>query len=141
MRGKQHAYALLDERVPPASMRTREEALAELTRRFFTSHGPATVKDFAWWSGLSTTDVRAGLELNRAQLEHAVVDGKAYWLAPDIHTDPAISPMAYLLPAYDEYTIAYKDHSAILDLDERDLVVVAFGIVIVIDGRIVGGWK
>jgi Winged helix DNA-binding domain len=48
MRGKQHTYALLDERVPPASMLTHEEALAELTRRFFTSHGPATIKDFAW---------------------------------------------------------------------------------------------
>jgi hypothetical protein len=141
MRGKQHTYALLYERAPPASMLTREEALAELTRRYFTSHGPATIKDFAWWSGLSPTDVRAGLELNRSQLETARVDGQAYWFKPDAQTLPVAPPMAHLLPAYDEYTIAYKDHAAILDPDYRELVVVAFGIVIVIDGRIVGGWK
>src|SRR5262249_22788474 len=81
MRGKQHTYALLDERAPPTSTRQREEALAELTRRYFTSHGPATIKDFAWWSGLSTSDVRAGLELNTSQLETARVDGQAYWFS------------------------------------------------------------
>jgi hypothetical protein len=141
MRGKQHTYALLDERVPPASMLTHQEALAELTRRYFTSHGPATIKDFAWWSGLSTSDVRVGLELNKPQLETARVDGQVYWFGPQIDTVPAASPMAHLLPAYDEYTIAYKDHRAILDSDFRELVVVAFGIVIVIVGRIVGGLK
>jgi hypothetical protein len=141
MRGKQHTYALLDERVPPAGMPGREQALAQLTRRFFSSHGPATAKDFAWWSGLSPADVRAGLELSKSQLETARVDGQAYWFDPQIHTTTAASPIAHLLPAYDEYTIAYKDHSAILDPDYRELVVVAFGIVIVIDGQIVGAWK
>jgi|SRR6266508_3243600 len=140
-RGKQHTYALLDERVPATRTIERDEALAELTRRYFISHGPATVKDFAWWSGLSTTDVRVGLELNRSQLETARVGGHAYWFRSDVQTLPVASPIAHLLPAYDEYTIAYKDHTAILDPDYRELVVVAFGIVIVIDGQIVGAWK
>jgi hypothetical protein len=141
MRGKQHTYALLDERVPAARLLERDEALAELTRRYFTSHGPATVKDFAWWSGLSTADVRAGLELNQSQLETTVIAGQTYWFRPNTLTSPAAAPIAHLLPAYDEYTIAYKEHSAILDPTYRDLVVAAFGIVIVIDGRIVGAWK
>jgi Winged helix DNA-binding domain len=141
MRGKQHTYALLDERVPAARTLERDEALAELTRRYFTSHGPATVKDFAWWSGLSTTDVRAGLELNTPYLEIAAVDEKRYWFRADTQPPSAASPIAHLLPAYDEYTIAYKDHYAILDPDYAELVVVAFGIVIVIDGQIVGAWK
>jgi hypothetical protein len=141
MRGKQHTYALLDERVPPARMLEREEALAELTRRYFTSHGPATVKDYAWWSGLTPSDVRRGLELNTAQLEMARVDEQQYWFGPDIGTTLKDAPIAYLLPAYDEYTIAYKDHNAILHPDYSQLVVAAFGIVIVIDGQIVGAWK
>jgi hypothetical protein len=141
MRGKQHTYALLDERVPPARMLERDEALAELTRRYFTSHGPATVKDFAWWSGLSTADVKAGLDLNRSQLEAAVIEGQIYWFKPDTPTSPAALPIAHLLPAYDEYTIAYKEHSAILDPAYRQLVVAAFGIVIAINGRIAGAWK
>jgi hypothetical protein len=141
MRGKQHTYALLDERVPPARMLEHEEALAELTRRYFTSHGPATVKDCAWWSGLASNDVRRGLELNTSQLEMARVDGQQYWSRPNSRTNLAASPIAHLLPAYDEYTIAYKDHNAILHPDYRDLVVAAFGIVIVIDGQIVGVWN
>jgi hypothetical protein len=141
MRGRQHTYALLDERVPAATILDREQALAELTRRYFTSHGPSTVKDFAWWSGLATADVRAGLELNRSQLETATIEGQTYWFRPDAATSPAASPIAHLLPAYDEYTIAYKEHSAILEPDYRELIVAAFGIVIVIDGRIVGAWK
>jgi hypothetical protein len=141
MRGKQHTYALLDERVPATSVLERDEALAELTRRYFTSHGPATVKDFAWWSGLATADVKAGLDLNRSQLEAIVVRGDTYWSRPDTPASPAASPIVHLLPAYDEYTIAYKEHSAILNPDYRELVVAAFGVVIVIDGRIAGAWK
>jgi len=141
MRGKQHTYALLDERVPATRTLAREQALAELTRRYFSSHGPATVKDFAWWSGLSTADVRAGLELNTSQLETARVDGQVYWFRPDAQPISVASPIAHLLPAYDEYTIAYKDHTAILDPRYREQIIAAFGIVIVIDGRIVGGWK
>jgi hypothetical protein len=141
MRGKQHTYALLDERVAPAPALERDEALAELIRRYFTSHGPATVKDFSWWSGLSTADAKAGLEMNKAHLETTVVEGQTYWSAPAAPAPPPAAPIAHLLPAYDEYTIAYKDHSAILDPRYREQIVVAFGIVIVVDGWIVGSWK
>lgn len=141
MRGKQHTYALLDERVPAAARLERDEALAELTRRYFTSHGPATIKDFAWWSGLATADARRGLDLSAQHLEATHVGGQAYWSGPQIDAPRAAEPIAHLLPAYDEYTIAYKDHSTILHPDYRELVVAAFGIVIVIDGQIAGGWK
>nr|MDQ6908888.1 winged helix DNA-binding domain-containing protein [Chloroflexota bacterium] len=66
-RGKQFTYALLDERAPPAETLARDEALAELTRRYMTSHGPATVQDFVWWSGLTMTDAKAGLEMVKPQ--------------------------------------------------------------------------
>jgi hypothetical protein len=141
MRGKQHTYALLVERAPAARSLARDEALAELTRRFFTSHGPATVKDYTWWSGLTTADARAGLDMNAPHLESAVVDGISYWFAPHAPGAPPASPRAHLLPAYDEYTIAYKDHAAILSPEHLQRVVAAFGIVIIVDGQIVGAWK
>jgi hypothetical protein len=141
IRGKQHTYALLDQRVPAARMLERDEALAELARRYFTSHGPATLKDFIWWSGLSAADARAGLEMSKAHLAAETVDGKTYWFAPTIPTKQASSPTAHLLPAYDEYTIAYKDHIAILDPHYIQHVIAGNGIVIVIDDRIDGTWK
>lgn len=141
LRGKQHTYALLDTRIPPAPTLTRDEALATLAQRYFTSHGPATITDAAWWSGLTAADIKRGLELSRARLEMVVVDNQTYWRAPDASPSVIAGPIAHLLPAYDEYTIAYKDHRAILDQAYRSRVVAAFAIVIVIDGQIVGSWK
>src|SRR5947207_3024980 len=77
-RGKQFTYALLVERAPQARTLARDEALAELTRRYFTSHGPATLQDFVWWSGLAAIDAKAGIEMVKPQLVHEVVDGQAY---------------------------------------------------------------
>src|SRR5262249_53053376 len=76
-RDKQWTYALLADRAPRAKRLSRDEALATLTRRFFTSHGPATVRDFIWWSGLTTADARRGLEMNDARSE--IVNGLTYW--------------------------------------------------------------
>src|SRR5205823_6387041 len=104
-RGKQFTYALLDERAPNARDLQRpglakDEALAELTRRYFTSHGPATIKDFAWWSGLTVSEVKAGLEMSKPHLTQEVVDGRTYWFSPQMaNTAPGvdISETAYLL--------------------------------------------
>ena len=72
-RDKQFTYALIDERVPPAKALTRDEALAELAKRYFASHGPATVRDFVWWSGLTVRDAQAGLDMVTPAIEHAVI--------------------------------------------------------------------
>src|SRR6266571_3866 len=66
--GKQFTYALLDERAPQARTLDHDEALAEFARRYFTGHGPATLQDFVWWSGLSVADARAGLDMVKSQL-------------------------------------------------------------------------
>ena len=138
-RGKQFTYALLDERAPHARTLTRDEALAELTRRYFTSHGPATVQDFAWWSGLTIADVRRGLEMVNDQLAHEMIDGQTYWFATTTPRAKGQSQAAYLLPNYDEYTIAYRNHSAIFD--QTNLKQLIFGHVLILNGRIAGPWK
>src|SRR5262245_28316722 len=80
-RGKQFTYMLLEERVARPRAMKRDEAVAELTRRYFTSHGPATIRDFVWWSGLTVRDTRQGLEMNRDTLVQDTVDGLTYWFA------------------------------------------------------------
>jgi hypothetical protein len=142
-RGKQFTYSLLDERAPPTRLPQREEALAELARRYFTSHGPAQLKDFAWWSGLTSMDARAGLEMSRPHLAEDVIGGKRHWFAPSARALERPARAAYLLPPYDEYLIAYRDRSAALDPAlwtpgaGRD----PFAAPVVLDGRVVGGWK
>ena len=142
-RGKQFTYALLDERVPTTRPLDRDAALAELTARYFTSHGPATVRDFAWWSGLTAADAKRGLALNGTRLVQHTVDGLTYWCAPA--TPPPMPEDAYLLPNFDEYTVAYKDRDLFYDParawtpDRRDEV--PFGNVIVLGGRVLGMWR
>src|SRR6266700_5092868 len=144
-RGKQFTYALLDERAPQARTLDCEEALAEFARRYFTSHGPATLQDFVWWSGLTAAEARAGLEMVTTQLMHEVVDGQTYWFSSSTSPINDLSQTVYLLPNYDEYIVGYTDRSAIFDashtqhLDARGNVL--FQHTIVLNGRVVGTWK
>lgn len=144
-RGKQFTYALFDERAPEARTLDQDEALAELTRRYFTGHGPATLKDYTWWSGLSMADAKAGIEMVKSHLVHEVIDGQNYWFAEFSPFVRDTSPTAYLLPNYDEYGIGYSDRSAIFDearYEQRDPQQdIYFGHMIIIDGKLVGAWK
>ncbi len=142
-RGKQFTYALLDERVPQTRTLDRDEALAECTRRYFTSHGPATAQDFAWWSGLTPADAKVGIEMVASQLLHEMIDGQTYWFSAS-SLPAASSQTAHLLPNYDEYTVGYTDRSALLDeshLHKFDRAGGALNYVMVLDGRVAGTWK
>lgn len=141
--GKQQTFALLEEWVPPARKLSRDEALAELAGRYFTSHGPATVQDFTWWSGLTVADAQKGIEAAGSRLKSEAIDGQTYWFSAEAPAAKPSSSAAYLLPPYDEYTIAYKDRSAVLDAPKSRLVSSngIFWPTIVLDGRVAGTWK
>jgi hypothetical protein len=144
-RGKQFTYALFDERVAPGPTLERDAALAELTRRYFTSRGPAQIKDYAWWSGLTMREAKLGVTMNAAHLARETLDERDYWHAPIAKRVKPRSPFAHLLPNYDEYLIAYKDHRAAFDpavqrkLRGREMVLASH--LALIDGLLVGGWR
>lgn len=139
-RGKQFTYALLEERVAPARNRSREEALAELSRRYLQSHGPATARDFAWWAGLTIHEAATAFEL----LGHAATREKtgdlAYWFLSSPRRPVVPDPTAHLLPNYDEYLIAFKDRGSAVPAalaSRRD----PFAHHLVVDGRLSGSWR
>lgn len=138
-------YRALDEVAAHVPQIARAEALAMLALRYFTSHGPATLQDFVWWSGLPTRDARSGLEAVRAQLHAETLDAKVYWLNPAILTAPHDAAALHLLPGFDEYLLGYRDRSAVLDPQYWNQVVPGgngvFMPMIVIGGRIAGVWK
>ena len=134
--GKKSTYALLASRAPQARSLPRDEALGELARRFFRTHGPATVRDFAWWSGLKAADARRGLEITRARPIEA--DGLKYWT-----TGPRAAPRMTkgrvdLLPIYDEYIVAYVDRQAV---SHHGYAFGDFLHTLVIDGQVAGSWR
>jgi winged helix DNA-binding protein len=145
-RGKQFTYALLDERVPPAEALSRDEALAALTVRYFTSHGPATVRDFVWWSGLTVKDAKAGLAMAGKALVEESADGLTYWSSPTERSRVRVtSPLVHLLPNYDECLIAYKDRGNIGHVatpsDPRLKRLGVFYHQLLVDGRLAGSWR
>jgi hypothetical protein len=143
-RGKRFTYALLDERAPQARTLDREESLAELAIRYFTSHGPATLQDFVWWSGLTVADAKAGLEMVASQLMQEVIDSQAYWRSDSMPPANDAPQAIYLLPNYDEYTVGYTDRSAIFDISDAEKFDTPGNVLnptIVLDGRVVGTWK
>ena len=143
-RGKQFTYALLDERAPMTKQLGRDESLAEWTLRYFASHGPAQLKDFVWWSGLATRDAERGLNLAQPRLEREIIENKRYWFSPKGTSASSKAPEALLLSIYDEYTIAYRDRSA-LDAERYIKRLFAMGnaltSVLILEGKIAGTWK
>jgi hypothetical protein len=146
MQDKQQTFVLLDEWVPDSRELSREEALAELAGRYFASHGPATVHDFALWAGLTVTDARSGLETAISGLVSAQMNGKEYWMTRDspghlAHDESSV----HLLPGFDEYLLGYKDRGAVLDVEHAPKIVPGkngiFLPTIVVAGRVVGTWK
>jgi hypothetical protein len=113
--GKQHTYALLSERGADAF--TPADPLAELTRRYFAAHGPATVKDFAWWSSLTVTQIRRAL--STVDLEQCDVDGRRFFYVPG--DDPPEPDAVQVLQIYDEYVVAYTESRPIMNLAGLDL--------------------
>ena len=144
MRGKQFTYALLDERAPATRSLDRDEALAELARRYFTSHGPAQLQDYIKWSGLTSSEATAGIEMAKPELLQQTVEGKRYLFAAGPGTTRFKPPLIHLLPNYDEHVNAYRDYSASFDasqLEPRPTNAALLAHIVVLDGRVIGGWR
>ncbi len=144
MRGKQFTYALLDEKVPPVNNLKKEEALAALAKRYFTSHGPATLADFAWWSGLSITNARSGLEMVKPGLTQDKCGQTVYWFHNSGSMLKSYPKTIHLLPSYDEFIISYKDRAASLEPAYLKNSISGNGIfkpVILVNGKVEGIWK
>jgi hypothetical protein len=143
-RGKSLTYALLAERVRSSVKLSNDEALGEIARRYFVSRGPATLKDFIWWSGLSAADAKKALAIAGTSLRSETVDSAIYWFPETALQGNARREEVHLLPAYDEFLIAYRDRTASLPMARLKRAVSSNGIfrpTVVIEGEVAGLWK
>jgi hypothetical protein len=143
-RGKKITYALLSERVPETEPISRAEAVLKLVSRYFTSHGPATLQDFAWWSGLSVTETRPALESLGPDFVSEKTGSHTYWFPRPEHETENIENTVHLLPAFDELIISYRDRSAFLPSEDHTKAISNNGMfkpVILVNGKVAGIWK
>jgi Winged helix DNA-binding domain len=144
IKGRKQTYALLEERVPKTALPTREEALARLAKRYFNSHGPATLPDFVWWSGLSVSEARDALRMVTSDLNPEIIDAQTYWYPQTQLLALTGKGKVHFLPAFDEFTISYTDRHAALPMENFSMSVSSNGIfrpIIVVNGQVTGIWK
>jgi hypothetical protein len=137
-------YALLDERVPEKISLSHEEALSRLAGLYFQSHGPATLTDFIWWSGLTMKGASRALEGVRSSLLSETIGSNTYWMPQSMAERSSKKSGIILLPAFDEYVISYRDRSAVLSDEMHKKAVSENGLfrpVILLDGKAIGLWK
>ena len=143
-RDKEFTYALFNERIPPSKEISKEEALAKLALRYFQSHGPATLQDFTWWSGLSVSDAKQAFELAKSQMVSEQLKEHVYWLFTDTVTEIKRGNDMVFLPAFDEFLISYKSREISLDPMFASKSYTTNGIfnpVIVHNAKVIGTWK
>ena len=144
MKGKQHTFVLLDEWISPSMTLSREEALAELARRYFSSRGPASDRDFAWWAGLTLGDARAGMESVEASFAGAEMDGRKYLRPESDAGRPDEHPAVDLLPGFDEFMLGYTDRSAAVATAHARRLASSNGVfrpTLLVNGEVAGIWK
>ncbi len=137
--GNQVSYALLEERVAPVKEKTRDEALLELTKRYFKSRGPATLKDYATWSGLSLSDCKKGIELSGSLFANDIFEKETYYF--EAQSIKSLRNHIALLPIYDELIMGYKNRDAILQFKHEDKKTFTFDNTILVNGQISGTWR
>jgi hypothetical protein len=149
MQQGEQLFVLLDEWLPATPPRDRDEALGELALRFFTGHGPATVKDLVRWAGVRVRDVTAGLAIAAPHLERLDVDGTAHWMDPAtpdrLAAARAEAEDVHLLPGFDELVLGYADRSCTVPPEFADRIVPGnngmFRATVVSGGRVVAVWR
>jgi hypothetical protein len=142
-RGKQFTHVLLDDWVPKGKRYVPADPLAELALRYYTSHGPATEKDFMWWAGLTLTEARKGTAAVKDQLETVEVEGVTYFMPPGL-PDLKKKSAVCLLPGFDEYLLGYTDRSAAIDKQHMHKLAMTangqFSATVVVGGQVKGIW-
>ena len=118
-KGKNCTYALLENVVPKIKTLSKDEALAKLAKKYFSSHCPATLQDFTWWSGLSVANAKHALEMIKSDFISETIGSQTYWLSNSFSIPLTGDKSCYLLPAYDEFIISYKDRSASLNFENQ----------------------
>lgn len=145
LKGKQQTYALFEERVPETEVLDRDEALGELTRRYFTARGPATVKDYVWWSSLTTHDARSGIQMIESELRSDSIDGRRYWFAKASPKPRATATVVDLVQGLDECIVSYSESKDVLYPPSMPAAIppgeIVFNHVILLNGQLMGQWR
>jgi hypothetical protein len=128
----------------PSIQLAHDEALKEISKRYFYSHGPATLKDFVWWSGLTVKDAQRGLKSAKQELNRYEIRNKIYWSKSSRKWKEQALTNVKIIPQYDDYLLGYQDRGASIDETTKKFLKPKYGRfnpVILVNGTVTGTWK
>ena len=141
-RGRDPIFRLVSELNLTQQTIDQDASLGKLASRFFSSRAPATVQDFAWWSGLPMKDARRGLDLC-AGIKKFQWNGFDLWGFGYL-SDEGLENSAHLLPPFDEFLLSYKDRTLVLDPAFNKVINTGGGLLkptFLVNGRVSGIWR
>ncbi len=146
--GNQQLLVAFDEWIPNSRDLGRHDGIAEFVLRYFQSHGPATLRDFAWWTQIPLAEVRSAFEQVRGQLAELEFGDSSYWVSPETASllDGGVPGQrsVLLLPGFDEFLLGYQDRSLVLAPEHANRIVPGgngvFKKTIVAGGEVIGTW-
>lgn len=145
VRGKKQTYDLLERKAPRKNeFFDKDEALEKLARKYFNSHGPATLQDFIWWSGLTGTEAKRAVEILKPDYSFCTLNEQVYIFNESLGFKHPEKDVIHLLPAFDELFVSYKDRKEILDYEHQKKVIVSNGVfkpTVFLNGKIIGIWN
>lgn len=144
VKNNKQTYCLLEEKIPKTEIFDKQVALGRLARKYFMSHAPATLQDFIWWSGLTATDAKIGMEMIKSDFVIETIDSHQYWINNSFVEHKNIEDSVLLLPAWDEFVVSYKNRQHIVADEHYNKVISKNGIfkpVVIKNGQIIGIWK
>jgi hypothetical protein len=143
-KGRQITYALLEERVSATKKYNREESLAMLTQKYFQSRGPATLKDYMWWSGLTSKEAKEGIALLEGKINNISYNEEVLWYI-DLPVKITMDKTIYLLPNFDEYIVGYNNRDVLIPENNKSELSrdgnPLFSNTIIMNGQVFGTWK
>ncbi|TGL28170.1 winged helix DNA-binding domain-containing protein [Leptospira koniambonensis] len=145
-RDKDFTYTLIEEWIPKIKKikKPKEEALYDITKIYFDTRAPATLADFVWWSGLNVKDAKTGIESVGSKLNSFQKDDQTYYIPKKMDLINKDSDTLFLLPAFDEFLLAYTDRKDCMDPPAKKVLTPAddlFRPTLVINGWVTGIWQ
>jgi hypothetical protein len=147
-RGTETTFVRADQWLPRWRDVARDSAETELLRIYLHAFGPAAPEDFAWWTGLRLTDVRAIWKRAEDEFAPVVVEGWPAWVLkrdlPQLEKTATDSSTVRLLPFFDAFLLGHRERAHLVDAKHHHRVYRAQGWVapaVIVDGRALGVWS
>ena len=147
-KGNESTFVRADKWIPDWKDIPSDQAEREVLVKYLRAFGPATIADFALWTGMLISDAKEIWSREQTNIAQVDVEGwKAAILQsdlPELEKAEVDDHVVRLLPYFDSFILGHKSHRNIVDERDHRKVYRAQGWVspvLLVNGRALGVWS